>query len=102
MERDLVLRAQRGDASAFSTLVELQLDRFYGAARLILQHDELARVAAEEALLHLLGLTVKRRPAEGSNSPAESVLLSRDFGSEPRAVAPGIITCHASWQRLDP
>jgi RNA polymerase sigma-70 factor (ECF subfamily) len=51
MERDFVVRAQRGDASAFSALVELHLDRLYGAARLILRHDEHARDAVQDALV---------------------------------------------------
>ena len=51
MQRDLVVRAQRGDVDAFSALTAGTTDRLFGAARLILRHDEHAADAVQDALL---------------------------------------------------
>jgi len=51
MQRDLVVRAQRGDLDAFSALTAGTTDRLFGAARLILRDDEHAADAVQDALL---------------------------------------------------
>lgn len=51
MQRDLVVRAQAGDVEAFSELTAAITNRLYGAARLILRHDERAADAVQDALL---------------------------------------------------
>jgi RNA polymerase sigma-70 factor (ECF subfamily) len=51
MQRDLVVRAQGGDITAFSTLTVGLTDRLFAAARLILRHDEQAADAVQDALL---------------------------------------------------
>jgi RNA polymerase sigma-70 factor, ECF subfamily len=51
MERDLVVRAQRGDLEAFSALTAGATDRLFGAARLILRDEESAADALQDALL---------------------------------------------------
>src|SRR5512143_3246530 len=51
MQRDLVVRAQRGDLDAFSALTAGATNRLFGAARLILRDDEHAADAVQDALL---------------------------------------------------
>ena len=51
MQRDLVVRAQRGDLNAFSALTAGTTNRLFGAARLILRDDERAADAVQDALL---------------------------------------------------
>jgi RNA polymerase sigma-70 factor (ECF subfamily) len=51
MQRDLVIRAQRGEHEAFTALISGSLQRWYSAARLILRRDELAEDAVQEALV---------------------------------------------------
>ncbi len=51
MQRDLVVRAQRGDVDAFSALTAGATNRLFGAARLILRDDERAADAVQDALL---------------------------------------------------
>ena len=51
MQRDLVVRAQRGDVDAFSALTVGMTDRLFGAARLILRDDEHSADAVQDALL---------------------------------------------------
>jgi RNA polymerase sigma-70 factor (ECF subfamily) len=51
MQRDLVVRAQRGDVDAFSALTAGRTDRLFSAARLILRDDERAADAVQDALL---------------------------------------------------
>jgi RNA polymerase sigma-70 factor, ECF subfamily len=51
MQRDLVVRAQRGDLDAFSALTAGTTDRLFAAARLILRDDDHAADAVQEALL---------------------------------------------------
>jgi RNA polymerase sigma-70 factor, ECF subfamily len=51
MQRDLVVRAQGGDITAFSVLTAGITDRLFAAARLILRHDEQAADAVQDALL---------------------------------------------------
>jgi len=51
MSDDLVLRAQAGDADAFSALTAARMARLYTAAKLILRDEELAADAVQEALL---------------------------------------------------
>src|SRR4051795_3004535 len=51
MQRDLVVRAQRGDLDAFSALTAGTTDRLFAAARLILRDDERAADAVQDALL---------------------------------------------------
>src|SRR5512143_4333405 len=51
MQRDLVVRAQRGDLDAFSALTAATTDRLFGAARLILRDDGHAADAVQDALL---------------------------------------------------
>jgi RNA polymerase sigma-70 factor (ECF subfamily) len=51
MQRDLVVRAQRGDLDAFSALTVGATNRLFGAARLILRDDEHAADAMQDALL---------------------------------------------------
>jgi RNA polymerase sigma-70 factor (ECF subfamily) len=51
VSRALVLRAQAGDADAFSALVEPRLDRLYGAAALIVRRADLAQDVVQEALV---------------------------------------------------
>jgi RNA polymerase sigma-70 factor (ECF subfamily) len=50
-ERTLVDAARAGDASAFEVLVRQQVDRLYGAARLMLQVPDLAEDAVQQALI---------------------------------------------------
>ena len=50
-QRSLVLRAQRGDHDAFSTLARTAVGRLGSASRLILRDPELARDAVQEALI---------------------------------------------------
>jgi len=50
-QRDLVLRAQRGDHDAFAELARAAVGRLGAAARLILRDPELARDAVQEALI---------------------------------------------------
>jgi RNA polymerase sigma-70 factor (ECF subfamily) len=51
MQRQLVQRATRGDADAFSTLVDASLDRQYAVATLILRDGDRAQDAVQEALV---------------------------------------------------
>lgn len=51
MQRDLVIRAQGGDHQAFTALVAGSVDRLFNVARLILQNNERAEDAVQEALL---------------------------------------------------
>lgn len=51
MQRDLVVRAQRGDLEAFSELTAGRTNRLFAAARLILRDDEQAADAVQDALL---------------------------------------------------
>jgi RNA polymerase sigma-70 factor (ECF subfamily) len=51
MQRDLVVRAQRGDHDAFTALVAGAVQQLYATARLILRRDELAEDAVQEALV---------------------------------------------------
>src|SRR6187455_3736805 len=63
MQRDLVVRAQRGDLDAFSALTAGTTDRLFGAARLILRDDEHAADAVQDALLQAwLDLRTLRDP----------------------------------------
>jgi RNA polymerase sigma-70 factor (ECF subfamily) len=50
-QRQLVERAMRGDADAFSTLVDASLDRQYSLATLILRDSDRAQDAVQEALV---------------------------------------------------
>lgn len=50
VQRDLVLRAQRGDHDAFTALAAAAISRLHRTARLILRDDELASDAVQEAL----------------------------------------------------
>ena len=64
MQRDLVVRAQRGDLDAFSALTAGTTDRLFGAARLILRDDDYAADAVQDALLQAwLDLRGLRDPA---------------------------------------
>ena len=51
MKRDLVLRASRGDHDAFTMLAEAAFDNLTRTARLILQGDDEAADAVQEALV---------------------------------------------------
>src|SRR4029077_6071883 len=51
MQRDLVVRAQRGDLDAFSALTAGSTNRLFGAARLLLRDDEHAADAVQDACL---------------------------------------------------
>jgi RNA polymerase sigma-70 factor (ECF subfamily) len=51
MQRDLVVRAQRGDVEAFSALTIGLTNRLFAVARLILRHDDLAADVVQDALL---------------------------------------------------
>src|SRR6188472_2104640 len=51
MQRQLVERALRGDADAFSSLVDASLDRQYTVASLILRDGDRAQDAVQEALV---------------------------------------------------
>ena len=50
-QRDLVVRARRGDHDAFSTLASLAIGRMHATARLILRDLERADDAVQDALL---------------------------------------------------
>jgi RNA polymerase sigma-70 factor (ECF subfamily) len=50
VERDLVVRAARGDRDAFARLAAAAISRLDGAARLILHDPEIAKDAVQEAL----------------------------------------------------
>ena len=50
-QRDLVMRAQRGDKDAFAVLAGAAVARLDGAARLILRDGELARDAVQDAMV---------------------------------------------------
>ena len=50
MQRDLVLRASRGDHEAFATLATDAYGRLHRTARLILRREDLASDAVQEAL----------------------------------------------------
>jgi RNA polymerase sigma-70 factor (ECF subfamily) len=51
VQRDLVVRAQRGDHDAFAVLAGATIDRLDTAARLVLRDPERARDAVQEALV---------------------------------------------------
>jgi RNA polymerase sigma-70 factor (ECF subfamily) len=51
MQRQLVERAMRGDADAFTSLVDASLNRQYAAATLILRDGDRAQDAVQEALV---------------------------------------------------
>ena len=51
MQRDLIDRASRGDAEAFTELVATRAGRLDGAARLILRDPERAKDAVQDALV---------------------------------------------------
>jgi len=53
MDPDLVIRAQRGDASAYAVLATGIADRFLGAARRILRDVDLAEDATQMALVSI-------------------------------------------------
>lgn len=53
MDRELVLRAQRGDQVAFERLLELIDDRFHGVAYGILRDMDLAQDAVQIAMLRV-------------------------------------------------
>jgi len=50
-QRDLVIRAQRGDKDAFALLAGVAVARLDSAARLILRDGELARDAVQDAMV---------------------------------------------------
>ena len=50
-QRDLVMRAKRGDQDAFAVLAGAAVARLDGAARLILRDGELARDAVQDAMV---------------------------------------------------
>lgn len=63
MQDDLVVRAQGGDAEAFSLLTAGRTKRLYAAARLILRDDDLAADCVQDALLRAwLDLRALRDP----------------------------------------
>ena len=106
MQRDLVVRAQRGDLEAFSALTVGVTNRLFGAARLILRDDERAADAVQDALLQAwLDLRGLRDPdrfdawlhrllvracyrAAKRGRQRELVELSLDSDLEPRAPDP--------------
>ncbi len=51
MDTDLVIRAQRGDTTAFAAIAGAVADRFLGVARRILRDFDLAEDATQQALL---------------------------------------------------
>ena len=51
MQRELVVRAQRGDREAFTDLVAMSLPRLDAVARLILRDPDLAKDAVQNGLL---------------------------------------------------
>lgn len=51
MQAELVARAQRGDAEAFSTLAGAAIARLYATARLILREPDRAEDAVQDALI---------------------------------------------------
>jgi RNA polymerase sigma-70 factor (ECF subfamily) len=51
IERNLVVAARAGDTSAFEALVRRNVDRMYGAARLMLRDADLAEDAVQHALV---------------------------------------------------
>jgi RNA polymerase sigma-70 factor (ECF subfamily) len=51
MRQELIERARAGDRDAFSALAAGEVDRLYGTARLILRDSELAKDAAQQALV---------------------------------------------------
>jgi RNA polymerase sigma factor (sigma-70 family) len=51
MQRELVVRAQRGDLEAFSAMTIACSDRLFAIARLILRNDDRASDAVQDALL---------------------------------------------------
>jgi RNA polymerase sigma-70 factor (ECF subfamily) len=51
MTRELVRRAIEGDHDAFSSLVDVSVDRLYGVATLILRDPDRAQDAVQEALM---------------------------------------------------
>jgi RNA polymerase sigma-70 factor (ECF subfamily) len=51
MRQELIERARAGDRDAFNALAAGEVDRLYGTARLILRDSELAKDAAQEALV---------------------------------------------------
>ena len=63
MDRELVIRAQAGDADAFTSLVGSTVDGLYSTARLILRRDDDAEDAVQDALLRAwLGIRGLRDP----------------------------------------
>lgn len=62
-DRDQVLRARDGDHAAFAALVDASIDRWYGAARLIVRDDQRAEDAVQDALVRAwLGIRGLREP----------------------------------------
>jgi RNA polymerase sigma-70 factor (ECF subfamily) len=51
MRQELIERARAGDRDAFSALAAGEVDRLYGTARLILRDSEVAKDAAQQALV---------------------------------------------------
>jgi RNA polymerase sigma-70 factor, ECF subfamily len=51
MQRDLVIRASRGDHDAFASLATGAYSRLHRTAQLILRHEDLASDAVQEALM---------------------------------------------------
>ena len=51
MQRDLVVRAQRGDREAFESLAEMSIAWLYNVAQLMLADSDLAQDAVQEALV---------------------------------------------------
>jgi RNA polymerase sigma-70 factor (ECF subfamily) len=51
VQRDLVVRAQRGDREAFGELAEQSIGRLYDVAQLMLGDGDLAKDAVQEALI---------------------------------------------------
>jgi RNA polymerase sigma factor (sigma-70 family) len=53
VQRDLVIRAQRGDREAFGTLAEQSIGHLYDVAQLMLGDGDLAKDAVQEALIQI-------------------------------------------------
>jgi RNA polymerase sigma-70 factor (ECF subfamily) len=63
VDRELVIRAQAGDADAFTSLVASAVDGLYSTSRLILRRDDEAEDAVQDALLRAwLGIRGLRDP----------------------------------------
>jgi RNA polymerase sigma-70 factor (ECF subfamily) len=85
MQRDLVVRAQRGDLDAFSALTAGMTNRLFGAARLILRDDDRAADAVQDALLPAWGALRGLRDPDRFHAWLHRLLVRRCYRAAKRS-----------------